>query len=180
MIERKETIDIKKANVVALVILAVSAALFLGLYFLVGYLKGDFATDDSLSLTSWPFCLALVGGIVAHELIHGLFWAFHAGFKSISFGVMWRVLTPYCHCSKPLKVKHYMMGALAPLIILGVIPAIAGATMYNMALTVYGIFFISSAAGDIMVAWRLLNEPADNTVLDHPTEAGYIVYEDDD
>lgn len=40
-----------------------------------------------------------------------------------------------------------------------------------------GIIFIASAAGDIMVVWKLRKENPNNTVLDHPSEAGYLVYE---
>ena len=42
-----------------------------------------------------------------------------------------------------------------------------------------GVIFIAAAAGDIMVVWRLRKENPENMVLDHPTEAGYLVYEED-
>lgn len=53
---------------------------------------------------------ALTEGIVAHEAIHGIFWAAFAkrGFRSIRFGFLWKKLTAYCHCSEPLEVRPYI------------------------------------------------------------------------
>lgn len=183
MKERKETINLKTANIVSLAILVAAAIVFLLPYYLIWGNEASNATaGEASSAPSWgllAFAVVLVVGIVVHELIHGLFWALYApsGFKSISFGVIWKMLTPYCHCSAPLKVKHYSIGALAPLVILGIVPAITGVALHSLMTTVFGVIFIASAAGDIMVAWRLRKEPAENTVLDHPTEAGYLVYE---
>lgn len=183
MKERKETIDLTTANIVSLAILAAAAIAFLLPYYLIwGMGENTTSAQETSTISPWSslaFAVLLVAGIVVHELIHGLFWAHYApsGFKSISFGVIWKMLTPYCHCSQPLKVKHYSIGALAPLVILGIIPAIAGVALHSLMATLFGIIFIASAAGDIMVAWRLRKEPAGNTVLDHPTEAGYIVRE---
>lgn len=185
MRERKETINLVTANIVSFVVLAIAAILFLVPYYLIwGRETGSAATESAWAfpLKSFVFVVFLVVGIVVHELIHGAFWGMYAksGFKSISFGVIWKMLTPYCHCSEPLKVKHYAIGALAPLVILGIIPAIAGVALHSFMTTLFGVIFIASAAGDIMVAWRLRKEPAENTILDHPTEAGYLVYEPED
>lgn len=183
MKERKETINLKTANLFSLALFAATAVVFIVVYLLV-WQPGKEAVKAAVSdpaLVSLPLIGALLGGIVVHELIHGVCWAMFApsGFKSISFGVIWKMLTPYCHCNEPLKVKHYSIGALAPLVLLGIFPAIAGVVFHSYVALAYGVVFISAAAGDIMVAWRLRKEPAGNTVLDHPTEAGYIVYEED-
>ena len=39
------------------------------------------------------------------------------------------------------------------------------------------IIFISAASGDIWMAWLLTKESPGCTVLDHPTEAGFYVFE---
>ena len=41
------------------------------------------------------------------------------------------------------------------------------------------IIFIAAAAGDIMIVWKLRKENRDNMILDHPSEAGYLVYEEE-
>lgn len=178
MKERKETIDLKKANIFSLAVLAVTALAFAVPYIL---LWGKQPIQPSHPLAPIGFFLVLIVGIVVHELIHGLVWAHYApsGFKSISFGVIWKMLTPYCHCNEPLKVKNYIKGCIAPLVVLGIVPGVLGLAIGSVAVTVFGVIFISSAAGDIMVAWRLRREPAENTVLDHPSEVGYLVYEPD-
>ena len=101
---RKVAIDIVKANIFAVVIMVVAAIVFLVLFFWIwagkkpiSELLGGFG-DWSIT-----FILVIVG-IVVHELIHGITWACYAksGWKSISFGVMWKLLTPYCHCDEPM------------------------------------------------------------------------------
>lgn len=187
MKERKETINIGTANLVSIGIMAVSALLLYGIFFLIwGYQdwfnkKTFVALADQFVTNYIIFMVALLVGIVVHELIHGLTWARYAksGFKSISFGIMWKMLTPYCHCSEPLKVSHYSIGALMPLILLGIIPSVAAICLKSLFWLTMGIIFIAAAAGDIMVAWKIRKENPNNMVLAHPTEAGYLVYEED-
>ena len=179
---RKVTIDIVKANIFAFVILAVSAIVFLVPFFLIwkerktiGELLGSFS-DWSIT-----FLLILVG-IVVHELIHGLTWAFYAksGWKSISFGVIWKMLTPYCHCSEPMHIPGYMAGAMMPCVILGVIPAIVALFVGSLPLLAWGVFFIAAAAGDIWITWLLTKENPKSLVLDHPSEAGFYIIDEEE
>ena len=96
---RKVAIDIVKANIFAIVIMMVAAIVFLVPFF---WIWADKKPVGELlgGIGDWgtAFILMFVG-IVVHELIHGLTWACYAksGWKSISFGVMWKLLTPYCH-----------------------------------------------------------------------------------
>ena len=93
---RKVAIDIVKANIFAVVIMVVAAIVFLVPFFWIW--KDKKPTSELLGgFGDWgtAFILMFVG-IVVHELIHGLTWAYYAksGWKSISFGVMWKLLTP--------------------------------------------------------------------------------------
>ena len=187
MKERKETINIGIANLVSIGILAVSALVLYGVFFLIWDYQDWFnkeklnAVMDQFVTNYIIFMVALIVGIVVHELIHGLTWAKFAksGFRSISFGVMWKMLTPYCHCSEPLKVSYYSIGALMPLIVLGILPSVAAICLKSLFWLTMGVIFIAAAAGDIMVVWKLRKENPENMVLDHPSEAGYLVYEKD-
>lgn len=120
----------------------------------------------------------LVAGVVVHELIHGMFWAMFAkqGWRSIQFGVIKEHLTPYCHCREPLRVKHYIVGALMPLLLLGVFPAIYSWVVGSIPLLLFGTFFTVTAIGDIMVFNLVRKLPKDAFVQDHPNEAGFYVY----
>jgi len=129
MKERKETINLVTANVFSLAVLALSAIVFFGAFIALWGGESIYSPDkveeqvQAMSLGTIFMLVAIIAGIVVHELIHGLVWGIYAPsrFKSISFGVIWKMLTPYCHCSEPMKVKNYMKGALAPLVVLGII-----------------------------------------------------------
>ena len=177
---RKVAIDIVKANIFAVAIMVVAAIVFLVPFFWIW--AGKKPIGELLGgIGNWgtAFILMFVG-IVVHELIHGLTWAYYAksGWKSISFGVMWKLLTPYCHCDEPMHIPGYMMGAMMPCIILGVIPAIVALFIGSLPMLAWGIFFIAAAAGDIWMTWLLTKENPKSMVLDHPSEAGFYIIDD--
>ena len=116
--------------------------------------------------------------IVAHELIHGLTWSIYAEhhFKDIEFGFMKEYLTPYC-----LK-SHYIMGALMPCIVLGILPTAIGILLGSHLLFWIGIVMILSAGGDIMIVWKVLTFKKQDLskeilIYDHPTQAGSVIFE---
>ena len=176
---RKVAIDIVKANIFAVAIMIVAAIVLLVPFFLIW--AGRKPMMEMLgSGTQWIVAfVAMFIGIVVHELIHGITWACYApsGWKSISFGVMWKLLTPYCHCDEPMHIPGYMMGAMMPCVILGVIPSIVAMFIGNLPLLAWGILFIAAAAGDIWMTWLLTKENPKSMVLDHPSEAGFYVFD---
>ena len=122
--------------------------------------------------------------IVAHELIHGLTWSIYAEhhFKDIEFGFMKEYLTPYCTCTTPLLKSHYVLGALMPCIVLGIIPTAIGILLGSHLLFWIGIVMILSAGGDIMIVWKVLafkkqDESNELLIYDHPTQAGSVIFE---
>ncbi|MDR1015276.1 MAG: DUF3267 domain-containing protein [Coriobacteriales bacterium] len=182
-IKDKVTINMLWANVLSVLVLISSAVVFGSLYYLVWRAKVDFsATFEVLSnnplLVFLVMCLCLIIGMVAHELIHGIVWAMFAknGFKSIRFGVVWKMLTPYCHCSEPLAVKQYALGGIMPTILLGIIPALLAIAIGSVGLLAFGVFFITAGSGDLLVIYALRHERGDALVEDHPSEVGYFVY----
>jgi hypothetical protein len=137
---------------------------------------------DEFTLGIWgnfvSILLVMTIGIIVHELIHGITWAMYAknGFKSIKFGVLWKVLTPYCHCSEPLKVKHYITGGIMPAIILGFLPFVYSLFTGNALWLFFGIFFTMSAVGDFLIVNLVRKENMNSLVLDHPSEVGCYVF----
>jgi hypothetical protein len=177
-------IDIKKANVYA-VLMLVPIVLVFGLpYYFIWepelYMRDYLDSIGPFGIMSGTFKIIVfyLLGIVFHELIHGITWAFYAenGWKAIKFGVLWKVLTPYCHCKDPLKIKHYILGALTPAIVLGFIPSILSIIIGSIPLLIFGMIFIMAGGGDFMVVHLLRNEKTNNYVQDHPSEAGCYVY----
>ena len=99
-----------------------------------------------------------------------------SGWKSVKFGVLWKMLTPYAHCKEPLKIKHYKIAVLAPLVLVGLLPALVGVILGDAILTIFGILMSGSAAGDIMIYNIIKKENPEDYVQDHPSEAGCWIY----
>jgi len=173
-------IDIVNANNIGLKLL-IPTILIYGLPF---YLKWN----DSLNFkdlfsagSGWVFLKWLIiflAGIVTHELVHGITWALYAkkGFRSIKFGVLWKYLTPYCHCKEPLQIRHYLIGAITPFIFVGLLPAVYAITTGSIGWLLFGIFYTVGAVGDFLIIKILLPEKRNDYALDHPSEAGCYVY----
>ena len=122
--------------------------------------------------------------VVVHELIHGLTWSLYAEhhFKDIEFGFMKEYLTPYCTCTTPLLKSHYIMGALMPCVVLGILPMLIGILVGSHLLFWTGIVMILAAGGDIMIvfkvlAYKSLRDSKEILVYDHPTQAGSVIFE---
>lgn len=125
------------------------------------------------------FMLSIVGMVLLHELIHGLFFALYAesGFKRIKFGIMWKYLAPYCHCEETIKAKQYGIVLLMPTILLGLIPLLIGFIMGNLFIYLLGLMMIFGGIGDIM-AFRLVQKvSADTLVIDHSSKVGFYYKE---
>lgn len=177
--KEKLTIDLVKANVVALKYLAFFAVVF-GLPYLTIWKtesKPLFEFNNLVTRAMFPVLLFFIG-IIIHEFVHGIFFAKYAekGWKSVKFGVMWKMLTPYAHCKEPLKIKEYKVALLAPLIVVGIIPAILGIVFGIGLLTIFGIILSGGAAGDLMVYDLIKKENPEDYVQDHPSEAGCWIY----
>jgi hypothetical protein len=189
MRRRKMTIDIFKANKVAFWVFLGAFVLFGGLFFLVwgwDYIVQQFTARYGGDAPSWRFLVdwviimgIMVAGIVVHELIHGITWACYAkrGIHAISYGVIWKMLTPYTHCDEPMHIRPYVVACLMPLIVLGIIPSVIAIIIGWIPLLAFGIFFIAGAMGDVLIVWMLRKENPQYLVLDHPSEAGYFIYE---
>ena len=102
------------------------------------------------------------------------------GFKDIEFGFMKQYLTPYCTCLVPLTKGQYIFGALLPCVALGVIPMIVAILAGSFPLLFLGIVMTDSAAGDMLIVWKILryrSEKNEIVYMDHPTQAGGVIFE---
>lgn len=166
----KKTISILWANLLAVVLFAVVAvAGWAIMYSLWDNLH--FGGIDSLI-----FLVGIVLGLVVHELVHGVTWLLllKKGFSHLSFGLMTGAV--YCHIDVPMDKRKYVIGALMPLLLVGVVPWVAAILSGSLTWMLVGAVMISGAIGDIMIVWTLRSEPASTLVYDHPSEAGCYVY----
>ena len=172
------TVSIVKANIFGVVLLLPLLIVGIGLFFLHNH-----SVSGGLGmLNPILFLVLLFALIVVHELIHGLSWSLFAEhhWKDIEFGFMKQYLTPYCTCGVPLKKGAYIFGALMPLILLGILPMIAGILTESFGVLLLGIIMADSAAGDIMIVWKILryrSEAETIVYIDHPTQAGGVIFE---
>ena len=167
----KKTISMLKANIVALLAMALLALLgLMAMYAIWG------AFPFGRPWTGAAFFPAVVLGIVVHELIHGFTWMWvtRSGFRHLRFGTLSGGV--YCHIDVPMNKRKYVIGALMPLLLLGVLPFLLSFVMPSLWMMLFGVLFISAAMGDVMIVWVIRHEPADTLVYDHPTEAGCMVY----
>lgn len=153
-IKEKRTIDLNDVSRFSFHVLLWAILIFTVPFFLIWYGKITYSIFSSileisfilsLLLNLFSFMMLLFIGIVSHELLHGVIWALFAkrGFKSIRFGIIKDpFFAPYCHCKEPLLIKHYILGAISPALVLGVFPLIYACICGNLFIHVYGFFFL--------------------------------------
>ena len=171
--ERKEyTLEIGKVNLYSLFLVIPITAIYLIPFILIwDYQTFEIGRKEFMSLFFYMFVL----GIITHEFLHGITWAYFSkkGFKSIKFGI--NGITPYCHCKEPLKVKHYVLGGMMPLLVMGILPALTGLFLGNGLYLSLGIFFSWTAGGDIISLFMLRKFNKNTMVSDHPNKMGFYI-----
>ena len=173
------TISADKANIIGPLYGFLTALPFIVLYFIINpqpLFWGKLGFLKTTLLVIFYFIL-----VILHELIHGLTWSRFTknGFRSISFGVIWRSLNPYCTCSEPLSKTHYMTGSLMPWFVLGILPCIAALIIPSGFLLFIGVIMVLSAGGDLLIVQMMLARKSDGELLflDHPTDIGLVCLE---
>ncbi len=170
--ERVNLLAVPVALVVSVVTLVPFCLLWGGVALLAG----------GRSLVRWYVLVpGLLGGVVLHEVIHGVSWVLFGRkpYRSVRYGMQWRTLTPYAHCAEPMAARAYRRGAAMPAFVIGVIPAAVGLAAGDGAWVLYGTIFLVASAGDFIVLWILRGISGDTFVEDHPSRAGCYVYDRD-
>jgi len=177
--QTEEVIEVGKANRLALLMLFPITAIAIIPFVLINGFEPLANGVVFLKNHQLYILLAFLLLIIIHEGLHGVTWAYFAksGFKSISFGIKWSYLTPYCHCSEPLRRNHYILGGIMPGLVTGILPMLYAVVTANGWLLLASIFLTATAGGDILVLKRVLKYPSSHIFMDHPKEIGFIVIE---
>lgn len=121
------------------------------------------------------FIAIIAVSVVVHELLHGIGWAISSekGWKVVRFNI--NAMMPSCACKVALKKKTYLIGVLAPFVLLGV-GSILFVFVYpgTLSLLIMMVNFVAAGA-DLLIAFHVLKEKS-CLIADHPTEAGYIAF----
>lgn len=114
-----------------------------------------------------------------HEAIH--WFAFRifgkVDSKHCRLGFQWKTITPYAHCSIPMKADVYRISLILPGLLLGIIPSIISIIFSFSWLLIYGIIFTIVSGGDFIILWLIRKIKNDQFVQDHPTRCGCTVVE---
>ena len=184
---KDKLISLKKANTVGNLVILPLVVIVVVLYIVVNGLnflpKACMAQFGKLS-PIWMFVslFAAVVFTVVHELIHGFFWAFGArnGWKDVEFGFVAKMLTPYCTCMSPIKKPIYVVGAMMPMLILGVVTGVVAIVTGIPFLLPFAVVHIFGGAGDILITGMILKEDLkgkDVLIFDHPYDCGFVLFE---
>lgn len=179
-LKRDLTVGVLQANIMAVIIMLPFAILALIMYL---FANSSNSRNFPFSLsTCIIFLIALLLLTVLHEAIHGLTWGFFAKghWNAIAFGVIWKMLTPYCACSEPLTKQQYIVGAAMPTLILGFGLAGIAASIGSYGLFALSEIMIFGGGGDFLIILKLLLYRCRNREVlyyDHPYECGVVAFE---
>ena len=130
--------------------------------------KGMQFIFKSPRLRSLFICVGITWGIFAEN-----HW------KDIEFGIIWKMLTPYCTCKSALTKLQYVIGGLMPTLILGFGLGLVAIIIGNMLLFLLAELMIFGGGGDFLIAGKLLlfrTKYKDCIYMDHPTECGLVAF----
>ena len=177
------TIGVVKANLLALIVMLPFAVLS-GAVVLSSYSLRSMIKSPITSLVLLFLFLALLLLTAVHEGIHALTWAMFGKdyWKSIRFGVIWKALTPYCTCLRPVKRGQYILGAAMPTLVLGIGLTAAAALTGSFSVFILAIAMIFGGGGDFTIILKMLlhrQQGRDAVYYDHPYECGVVIFEKD-
>jgi hypothetical protein len=168
------TVGFVEANLKALLAAGPFCVVFILSYaFLYGWSALSVGSDVLIE-SGWIWLLVFTGGILMHELLHAVSWAWLDDIpcKNIHFGFMWTTITPYVHCSVPVTARSYRWGTAMPGIVLGIFPCLLALIFQSVWMFYFGLVFTLAAGGDFLILWLLRNVEAKTLVRDHPDRIG--------
>lgn len=172
------TVGLAFANIAAVfLMLPFAAALWISFFTVNGSAGG--ALDLGWALLFLVLLLLLTA---VHEGIHGLTWGLFAEnrFRAVSFGVIWKYLSPYCTCGEPLRRWQYVLGTAMPTLILGFGLGTASVLLGLPLLLLLAEIMLFSGGGDALIILKVLcRRTGGGQVLccDHPYEGGAVLFE---
>ena len=186
------TLNIARLHIFGLFVLVATVLLFgLPFYYIwpgeiqkvIDTLRHNYAMDSQerliMGVKNLAICLAIVLPlIVIHELLHGLFYSIFSEnrFKSLKFGFVPKKLIAYCDCTEVLRINHFIIGAIMPLILMGLIPTIISLFIGNIILLYWGMLLIAVSYVDLWGVLKLLKEKKDGWIIFNSPEMAGTIY----
>lgn len=113
-------------------------------------------------------------GVMVHEFIHfgvaKLVTSSGPGMTTIEFRL--RQLLPHVKISVAISVRQYRAIAVAPLVLLGILPGAAGLLAGEPWLSLFSALMIGTSAGDLLVLFAIRSLSPHARVKDDPERVG--------
>jgi hypothetical protein len=141
--------------------------------------EGSFGGTYGTAALIAALVVVYFGGVIVHELIHGLCFAYFGGkpLSSVEFGMHWKMLSAYASLPEPIPARAYRIGTAMPGLVLGVVPYLVGLATGNVWVTLFGVVFTWSAGGDALILLVMRGVGPRELVEDSPTRVGCYVLE---
>lgn len=156
-------------NIAALILMVIFV--IIGLFIVpISY---TFVNDGSI-VTVWLKTIAVLAGMIVyfilHELVHGITMKYY-GAKKVKYG--FTGLYAFAGCDEYFSKKPYIVIALAPIVVWGVV--LAAACCFVPKSWFWAVYFIqvmnlSGAAGDLYVTYKFSKFPKDILIKDTGVE----------
>lgn len=99
--------------------------------------------------------IVLFIGTILHEIIHYLFLLGEK--RDVFFGFSKKLFIPYTSFKGQISVGQFIIAAISPYVILGLIPFLASCYSGNLAVFFFSIAFTGAAAGDFIIIAKIIN-----------------------
>jgi hypothetical protein len=166
-----------RANVIGTALSTLAVLPLIAAHLLAWGTDSVWGARDEFHGAIWWWLAAFVVGLVVHEAVHGLCWAWLSGHSArvIRFGIHWRTCTPFAHCREPMPATAYRIGTALSGVLTGVLPAAVGTALALGGLAMFGWLMTLMAGGDLLVLLLLRGVAGSRLIKDHPTRAGCVV-----
>ena len=168
--EKKLALKINGLALIVMILMAVVANHFVPIFSL-------FIMEEGLLIYFLRTIVLLIGifaYIILHEAVHGIFMKYYGKAKP-DFGLT--LMYAYAGSKAYFCKKHYIIIALAPIVIWGVVLAVANVLVpisWFWCIYCIQIMNISGAMGDLYMTWKLQTMQKDILIQD--SGVGMIIY----
>lgn len=161
-----------KANLLGLGLMVLLVFLSVVLYVVLPH-RVPFSSPEVLY-----FLVATILLTPLHEGVHALGFLYFGkvSYRNIRFGILWKFLTPYCHCTVPLPADAFRKAIMLPFWVTSLVTMVPFFISPHFWVGALGGFALGACAGDLLYDAALRKTPGDAWVYDSPDSIGCTVY----
>ena len=172
--------DLKKVNYLSYFITFIMILIYTAVYLLRYHYANIFAALFKSTFLLEFFILMLfaflflAAGLMAKAAILASFC--DNKWQSLKFKVVRRIEKPYCSAAEPVKIKQYIAGVLAYILITAVIPYIIAFFTGDFMFVFSSFIPVVWVSGDILLLIKLLRKNSGDYIIDFDCVLLYRIY----